>query len=90
MTEETPVLGWMFFRERSNSIWRVTLVTEFFRRLLIHLHEFGMVFIIREKLGCLLRRSQEKEKEAAADKYKNQVVDEYGFSVCFLFFCVHL
>jgi hypothetical protein len=49
-----------------------------------------MVSIIRKKLGCLLRRSPEKEKEAAADKYKNQVVDEYVFSLCFLFFCVHL
>ena len=90
MTEETPVLVWMFFRERSNSIWRVTLVTEFFRRLLLHLHESDMVLIVGQMLGCLFRRSPEKEKEAAADKYKNQVVDEYGFSVCFLFFCVHL
>ena len=89
MAEETSVLGRMVIIQRSHSIWRVTLVAEFFRRLLLHLHEFDMVLIVGQMLGCLFRRSPEKEKEAAADKYKNQVVDEYVFSLSFLFFRVH-
>ena len=80
MAEETSVLGWMFFGQRSYTLSRVTLIAEFFCFLFIHLHEFGMVFIVGEIFSCLLRCIPEKEKKADADNYKKQVVDENVFS----------
>jgi hypothetical protein len=89
MTEEAAVLGRMVFGQRSDPVRRVAFPAEFFRRLLIHLHESGMIIIIGQKLGGLLGRSPEKEKEATTDNYKNQVVDDYAFPFHFLFFCIH-
>jgi len=89
VAKKTAVFWWMFFRQGSYAVWRVTLFTEFFRFLFIHLHEFGMVVIVGKELGCFFRGFQEKEKKATADNYKQQVVDDYVFSFCFLFICIH-
>ena len=89
MAKETPVLGRVVFRQGGCGGGRVTLIAEFFRFFFIHLHEFGMVFIIGKIFGRLFRRPPEKEEEPSTDNYKNDVVDEYIFAFCFLIFCVH-
>ena len=81
MTEKTSVLGWMVFGQGSHAVRCVAVIAEFFRRLFIHLHEPGMVFIIGQKRGGLLGRPPEKEKQPATDNYKNQVVNKCIFSL---------
>ena len=89
MAEKAPVLGWVVFRQRGFPIKSMALITEFLRRLFIHLHEFDMVLIVWQELGCFFGRPPEKQKKSAADNYKNQIVNECVFSFGFLFFGVH-
>ncbi len=86
MAEEASVLGRMLFRQGRHAAWRVTVIAELFSPFFVHLHEFGMVFIVREIFGRFLRCVPEKKEKADADNYKKQVVDENVFSFCFLFF----
>ena len=80
MAEETSVLGWMIFRQGRHTVWRVTLIAELFSFFFVHLHEFGMVFIVGEIFGRLLWGVPEKEEKTDADNYKKQVVEENVFS----------
>lgn len=78
MAEQAAVGSWMIVRQR-HCVCAMTFAAVRFRLFFIHFQQLTVLVIVRQVRSRLWRRIPENKKNAAADRDKEQIVEQNAF-----------